>query len=477
MNSTPRKRSAKNAARFRGDPGKPTSGRRLAAVVAAAAALLTMLAFAPSAGAVPGTARYPEYWWDRWGVPGLWAAGHRGNGITVAVVDTGVQPIPELAKALVGGKDLTGLGGNGQTDRERDVFSHGTAMSSIIAAQPSSNPMVGTAPDASIMPIAVPLGGVHSTVETDRTAAAIDYASSHGAKIISMSFGARRNPILNAGEPCPTDTQAAVFRALLRGALLVASAGNDGENKSPVADPGVCIGVITAAAADAANRVASFSSRHGYVTVTAPGVNVLSLNRNSDLFVGDGTSQAAALTSAALALIWSAFPRESNRQIAARLAGGAQDAGRAGRDRAYGYGLVNPGRSVRLRLAASTPNPVFAAADPFLAQLKSAGQHLTAPAPAQAGPPGIAHRGTEPGRSATRRALIGTAVAALGLVGLLATLWPRRRRVEPQPVVLPTPPPPTVPPPPTWPPPQAWTLPGAVAPPNGPEPGPRDSSH
>jgi hypothetical protein len=453
------------------------TGRRLAAVVAVAAALLTMVALAPPAGAAPGTARYPEYWWDRWGVPGLWAAGHRGHGITVAVVDTGVQRIPALAKALVGGKDFTGLGGNGQTDREGDIFSHGTAMSSIIAAQPSSKPMLGTAPGASIMPLAVPLGGVRSTVETDRTAAAIDYASSHGAKIISMSFGARRNPILNAGEPCPADTQAAIFRALLRGALLVASAGNDGEKKSPVADPGVCIGVITAAATDAANRVAGFSSRHGYVTVAAPGVNVLSLNRNSDLFVGDGTSQAAALTSAALALIWSAYPSESNRQVAARLVGGAQDAGPAGRDRAYGYGLVNPGRSVRLRLTASTPNPVFAAADPFLTQLKSAGHRLTAPAPARAGPPGIARRGTEPGRSAAQRALIGAAVATLGLVGLLAAVWPRRRRVEPVPAAGPWPPPPAVPAPPTWPPPQGWTVPGAVPPPTGPEPGPPGSSH
>jgi subtilisin family serine protease len=455
------------------------TGRWLAAVVAVAAALLTVFASAPAAGAVPGTARYPEYWWDRWGVPGLWAAGHRGNGITVAVVDSGVQPIPALAKALVGGKDFTGLGGNGETDRERDVFSHGTAMSSIIAAQPSSKPLLGTAPGAAIMPIAVPLGGVRSTVEADRTAAAIDYASSHGAKVISMSFGARRNPILNAGEPCPTDTQAAIFRALLRGALLVASSGNDGENKSPVADPGVCIGVITAAAADADDRVASFSSRHGYVTVAAPGVDVLSLNRDSDLFVGEGTSQAAALTSAALALIWSAYPRESNRQIAARLVGGAQDAGPQGRDRAYGYGLVNPGRSVRLRLTASTPNPVFAAADPFLAQLKLAGQHVAAPAPVRAGPPRIARRGTEPGRSAAQRALIGAAVATLGLVGLLAALWPRRRRIEPQVAAGPWPPPPTWPPLQTWPPPpQGWTVPGAVPPPlSGPEPGPRGSSH
>jgi hypothetical protein len=446
-------------------------GRRRAAVVAVAAVLLSMFAFVPPADAVPGTARYPEYWWDRWGVPDLWAAGHRGHGITVAVVDTGVQRIPALAKALVGGKDFTGLGGNGQADRERDVFSHGTAMSSIIAAQPSAKPMLGAAPGALIMPIAVPLGGVRSTVETDRTAAAIDYASSHGAKVISMSFGARRNPILNAGEPCPAETQAAVFRALLRGALLVASAGNDGEQKSPVADPGVCIGVITAAATDAANHVASFSSRHGYVTVAAPGVKVLSLNRNSDLFVGDGTSQAAALTSAALALIWSAYPRESNRQIAARLVGGAQDAGPSGRDRTYGYGLVNPGQSVRLRLTAATPNPVFAAADPFLAQLKLAGQHLAAPVPVQASPPQIARRGTEPGRSAAQRALIGAAVATLGLVGLLAALWPRRRRVEKQPAAG------LWPPPPTWPPPQGWTVAGAVAPPSGPEPGPPGSSH
>lgn len=413
--------------------------RRLWALLAALAVVTTVLTIAPPAAvAVPGPARYPEFWWDRWGVPGLWAAGDRGQGITVAVIDTGVQKIPALAHSLKRGKDFTGLGGDGRTDREIDTFSHGTAMSSIIAARGSSSMMLGPAPNVSILPIAVPLKGVHATVDADETAAAIDYASTHGAKIISMSFGADRSQKYD-DEPCPSSTQAAIFRALLKGVLLVASSGNDGLDKSPVADPGVCLGVISVGAADSANHVADFSSRHHYVTVAAPGVRILSLNRHSQLFVGDGTSQAAALTSAALALIWSAHPGESNRQIAARLIAGVQDVGPKGRDTEYGYGLINPGRSAAVRITSKSPNPVFAGADPYLAQLKQGSTVPQAPAAVRAGRSGTAQRGVPPSRSAARRAELGFGVAAVALVVLAAALWPRRRRPAP----IPPYPPPT----------------------------------
>ncbi|MGI8879642.1 MAG: S8 family peptidase [Jatrophihabitans sp.] len=403
--------------------------RRLAAVLLVALATASGLVLvAPGAAAVPGPTAYPEYWWDQWGVPALWAAGHRGNGITVAIIDSGVQRIPELSAALKPGVDLTGLGGNGQTDRMVEAFSHGTGMASIVAARNGPQGMSGVAPSASILPIAIPLQGVRSMTDTDRTADAIDYAASHGANIISMSFGAERDPKEDGPQPCRPGVQAAVFRALLEGILLVASSGNSGAG-SPVEDPSVCLGVISVAAVDSSRAVAKFSSRHRYVTVAAPGVHVLSLNRAGVLYVGDGTSQAAALTSGALALIWSAHPKETNRQIAARLMAGLSDAGPKGRDSSYGYGIINPGRSAGATVTDASPNPVFAGADPYLRSLTRSQKALPTPKAAVPATPGKAVRSTAPTRSTTLRAVAALAVAALALIVLIIAGWPRRRVV------------------------------------------------
>jgi subtilisin family serine protease len=204
------------------------SRRALPTACAAFLILTATLGWAGRADAVPGPAKYPEYWWNAWHIAQLWSAGARGQGITVALIDTGVQDITELHANLRPGIDLTGLGGDGRTDRDTDRFSHGTAMASIIAAREGPGNMQGVAPETTILPIAVPLNGVQATQTEDQTAAAIDYADNHGANIISMSFGARRNRVLNADDPCPADVQHAIFRALTDGVLVVAASGNDG---------------------------------------------------------------------------------------------------------------------------------------------------------------------------------------------------------------------------------------------------------
>jgi hypothetical protein len=401
--------------------------RRVLAALLSALVLAwsALLGAGPAGAAVPGPPQYPQYWWDEWGIPALWSAGADGRAVTVAVIDSGVAPIAPLRHALTAGTDLTGLGGNGQVDREIDVFSHGTAMASIVAATDAPGGMLGVAPRATILPIAVPLVGVESRVRSDRTVAAIDYAVAHGADIISMSFGERRNPD-TATVPCPDSTQAAIFRALAKGVLVVAAAGNDGEQGSPVTDPSVCLGVISVAAIDATHQPAPFSSRHRYVSVSAPGVQVLSLNRANDLYVGDGTSQATALVSGALALIWSAHRTESNRQIAARLMAGLRDVAASGRDIETGYGAVNPLASARAAITASSPNPVFAGADPFLRELRAPKATLDQPVAVSTQPPGQAHRDRPPPRTAARTIVAGTIAAGSGLLLVVAALVRRR---------------------------------------------------
>jgi subtilisin family serine protease len=149
--------------------------------------------------------------------------------------------------------------------------------------------------------------------------------------------------------------------------LVVAASGNSGDENSPVEEPGVCLGVVSVGAVDRNLDIASFSSRHPYLTVSAPGDNIATLSRDS-AYIGEGTSQATALTSAALALIWSKYPAESARQILTRLLRTAIDRGPAGRDPAYGFGVIDPARAIAAPAPASTvANPVLDGARPLLA--------------------------------------------------------------------------------------------------------------
>ena len=246
------------------------------------ASVLAALVLAPAAQAAPGPPDAPEWWFDTWHVPAMWAGGADGRGITVAVVDTGVQGnIPELQGKVVAGADFIGNGTDGRTDFDLDEFSHGTAMASIIAAGQGSFGIEGLAPAARILPIAVPLKGVirHGTPQPDSTSEAIMYAADHGAKVISMSLGGIRVE----GEddlPCPQKLQDAVIYALNKGSLVIAASGNSGETGSPVEEPGVCLGAVSVGSVNSGLNLSSFSSRHPYLTLAAPGDKIPTLNRN-----------------------------------------------------------------------------------------------------------------------------------------------------------------------------------------------------
>jgi subtilisin family serine protease len=381
---------------------------------------MTFLALSPGvAVAAPGPAEAPEWWFDAWYVPSLWASGADGRGITVAVIDTGVQAdIPELAGKVIPGADFIGNGTDGRTDFDGDQFSHGTAMASIMVARPGYGDIEGIAPAAKILPIAVPLKGVlrQGIATPNATSEAIKYAANHGAKVISMSLGGLRYEGQDS-EPCPADLQAAVVYALDKGSLVVAASGNSGDSGSPVEEPGVCLGVISVGSVNAQQQVSAFSSRHPYLTVAAPGDNIATLSRTVDrAYIGGGTSQATAITSAALAMVWSRFPTDTNRQVLSRLLESVTDRGPRGRDSAYGFGVIDPNAAISDTVAAAAPNAVFQGVAPLLAL-----------AAAHPGAPSVKATAGDP-NSPIGSVRVGTSAAALGtsfyaeLVAALACL-------------------------------------------------------
>ncbi|HEY3090588.1 MAG TPA: S8 family serine peptidase [Jatrophihabitantaceae bacterium] len=391
--------------------------RRLAVTVAV---LVALVGVAGPAFAAPGPASAPEWWFDTWHVPALWAAGARGQGVTIAEIDTGVNAsLPELAANVLRGKDYGTAGGDGRTDRAVDTFGHGTAMASIMVAHPGFMDITGLARDAKLLPVAVPLRGTNDapTNGNDHLADAIRWAARNGGKIISMSLGGTRNPATDS-MPCPKDEQDAINYAISKGAIVLASSGNSGQKGSPVEEPGVCLGVVSVGAVDSQGHVPAFSSRHKYLTVTAPGVNVPSLARvPRSAFVGDGTSQATAITAAALAMIWSKYPALKGRQVVARMLA-TLDHRTGTQDPSYGYGIINPYRAITTPVPANAPNPVYDALAPFLSADSANVQALPAPAPAATRPvpPGHFVVGPAPGVWTSR---VWTAVA-VGLLGALA---------------------------------------------------------
>jgi subtilisin family serine protease len=371
------------------------------------------------AAATPGPSDAPEYWFDTWHVSSLWQSGARGQGITIAEIDTGVNAeIPELRGRVLDGTDL-GAGGNGQTDRQIDSFGHGTGMASIMVARPGVLGITGLAPAAKILPIAVPLGGTTTEDKPDEVPQAIRYAARHGADIISMSLGGNRSPSLDV-DPCPDEEQAAIYYALRKGALVIASVGNTGPTQNTIQDPGVCLGVISVGAVDEGGQVASFSAREPYLTLVAPGVNIPSLGRLAgQAFAGEGTSQATAITSAVAALVWSAHPELGAAGVAARLIDTVDDPQRPP-SQAYGYGLLNGYRAVTADVPADAPNPVYDAVRPFLDRVHA----LRRAAPtARAAPPAAGTRPLPVGSyEVGSRPALSTQVAlgiALAVVGLL----------------------------------------------------------
>ncbi|MCX4524940.1 type VII secretion-associated serine protease mycosin [Streptomyces sp. NBC_01551] len=321
----------------------------------------------------------------------------QGDGVTVAVLDTGVDSThPDLAGRVLDGTDLIGMGA-GRGDRA--WARHGTAMAGIIAGHGHGTDrrqgVLGIAPQAKILPVRVILEegdpGRAKARENKGGALAegIRWAADHGADVINLSLG---DDSESAHHEAAEDE--AVQYALGKGVVVVASAGNSGKDGDPVSYPAAYPGVIAVAAVDRRGRRAAFSTRNWYATVSAPGVGVVIADPDRSYYEGWGTSAAAAFVSGSVALVKAAHPDLSPAQIKRLLEDTASDAPAGGRDDSRGHGLVDPVAALQaaeaLRPERPLPSPV-AAGQPYFgpgpepAPAAGRGTRLGAPAAAAAG--------------------------------------------------------------------------------------------
>jgi membrane-anchored mycosin MYCP len=289
--------------------------------------------------AAPDIAPWPQ---KELGFSSVWNR-TRGAGVTVAVVDSGVDANPQFGSRVIAGPDLV-AGTKPGIPPGADCLGHGTAVASIIAAAPAKGiSFTGVAPAARIL--SVKISGTDS-FPTSVTPQGIMDAVQFGADVINLSLAT------------PDDVPAlrhAVEYALRHNVVVVAAAGNDLPQQGtgpyyPAAYPGV----LAVGAAGPGGALAPFSDQRSPVAVTAPGVNVTTAFPGTfpDAYdpAQSGTSFAAAFVSGVAALVRAAHPKLTAAQVVARIEATARGSTGPG----TGRGLVDPVRAVTAVLPAET---------------------------------------------------------------------------------------------------------------------------
>ncbi len=268
-----------------------------------------------------------QWGWQRLGGSELLDLGN-GQGITVAVLDTGVDAAhPDLGGRVLTGWDSMDSSGDGR----RDPNGHGTHVAGIIAATVNNDLGVsGVSAGVTILPVRVL--DASGQGDDDELAYGIIWAVDNGAHIINMSIG---------GAVPSTLLEGAIDYALQRDVLIVVAAGNDGAFANEPSYPAAYRQVLAVAATDSSDRRAIFSNSGPYVDISAPGSWIVSTWTAGRYQSSSGTSMAAPFVAAAAALI-QARTGVRGSALANRLTGGAIDLGAPGWDEYFGAGLVNP---------------------------------------------------------------------------------------------------------------------------------------
>ena len=349
--------------------------------------------------------RGQEWWLSDLGAEQAWHTS-QGTGITVAVLSTGVSAGQlDLAGDVITGPDYTDSGRYSGGPYWGVV---GTAVASLIAGHGhgtgDNSGIIGIAPRAKILSIRVtleyndPLNA--TTGITGRLPSAIAdgivYAVNHGAKVIDLpldagTFGLAADASAAGGSPAE---RSAVRYALDKGVVLIAPAGDNGAMPGQASYPAAYPGVVAVGATARDGQPASFSSRNSYVSLTAPGVGLMTASvlpsQSYGYAPGYGpistTSAASAVAAGVAALVVSKYPQLPVAQVV-----------RALRSSAAGGTEVNAARALS---AAATLAPRF----------KTAPVRAPAPTPVK---PRQAVRSTAKPRPAPPRANAGMLASAV----------------------------------------------------------------
>ena len=397
--------------------------RATAAVATGLAATCIGVAAAP---AFAGTVRDQEWWLTSLHVTQAWLSS-RGTGVTVAVLDTGVDPTqPDLAGSVITGRDFTG---SGRTAGGPFWGVHGTAMASIIAGHGDgphhADGIIGVAPQAKILSVRVTLENKDPLLASPTVVAAlptaiargIRYAVGHGAQVIDLPL----DPAAQAGGTTPGGSPAersAVEAALAKGVVLVAPSGDNGAGSDTINYPAAYPGVISVGAFSQGFVKAPFTNQQPYATLTAAGNGVIAANGLTGYAKLKSTSAASAVVAGIAALIRSQFPTLTPAQVEQALTSSTAFRHTDGRKDGSGFGTADAAAAL---LAAANINATPAS---------SASPGTADPTPPA--PPKV-HVTTKSLWQAVRIPVLGlVALALLALIILISVRVRQRRALDAQ---------------------------------------------
>jgi filamentous hemagglutinin family protein len=264
----------------------------------------------------------------------------KGTNILIAVIDSEIDAgHPDLGGVIA--KHFSAVG---TTEKPH---AHGTGMAGAIA---SHDRLLGTAPASRLLAVhAFSTSTTTAESTTFNILKGVDWSVNQSARIINMSFAGPKDPSL----------ERALKLAYDRGIVLIAAAGNAGP-KSPPLFPGAVPYVIAVTATDVDDKLFAGANRGKYVSVAAPGVDILVPAPESSYQVTTGTSVAAAEVSGIVALLLERNPKLTPADIRRILTSSAKRLGPGDRDENFGSGLVDPLKALQLaipRTATTTPPP------------------------------------------------------------------------------------------------------------------------
>ncbi|MFF5971688.1 S8 family serine peptidase [Streptomyces sp. NPDC012769] len=337
-----------------------------------------------------------------------------GKGVTVALIDTGVKEVPELAGRLVGEMDFPGAGTASRKDG-------GTAAAAVIAGNgkgPGGQASAyGLAPGAKVMPLNISDGytGKGSLADQEKAVnaglvPALRHAADSDARIISVSVSL---PVYEAS----TEVSEAVAYAMAKGKLIFAGVGDTVLDEGNVEVPAKLPGVVGVAAIDRNVTWIKGTGVGPHVDLAAPGADIISACAGgTGLCRSKGTAIASAVAAASAALVWSAHPNWTRNQVLQVLLNtiGGPVGGEVRSDY-IGYGVVRPRRALNTPGDPGPPNvfPLEDYAEPTPSPTPTPAPSVTpsaaAPAPVASGPGGDGH---------STGFWIALGVCAAGLLGM-----------------------------------------------------------
>jgi Subtilase family len=264
----------------------------------------------------------------------------RGTNVPIAVIDSEIDLKHPDLEGVVAQRFST-------VATPEKPHAHGTGMAGAIFAH---RRLLGTAPASRLLAVqAFSTGAAAAESTTFSILKGIDWSVSQGARIINMSFAGPKDPSL----------ERALKLAYDKGIVLIAAAGNAGP-KSPPLFPGADPYVIAVAATDVDDKLFAGANRGKYVSVAAPGVDILVPAPDNNYQLTTGTSVAAAEVSGIAALLLERNPKLTPADVRRILTASARRLSPGDRDDNFGSGLIDPLKALQLadpRTATTTPAP------------------------------------------------------------------------------------------------------------------------